>query len=58
MQNFQMSDGGLWGFIIGGLMETVQQAHIALFSSKEKGQQPQDPNQPKPEVKLPDQSQV
>lgn len=46
MRGFQMSDGGLWGFVIGGLMETVQQAHIALFSKKE-SEGPETP--PKPE---------
>lgn len=35
MRGFQLSDGGLSGFVVGGLMESVQQAQIALFSKKE-----------------------
>lgn len=36
LRGFQFSDGGLAGFVIGGLMESVQQAHIAMFSGEEK----------------------
>jgi len=35
MRGFQLSDGGLAGFVVGGLMETAQQAQIALFSKTE-----------------------
>ena len=35
MRGFQLSDGGLMGFVVGGLMESAQQAQIALFSKKE-----------------------
>lgn len=35
MRGFQLSDGGLAGFVVGGLMESAQQAQIALFSKKE-----------------------
>jgi hypothetical protein len=44
MRGFQLSDGGLSGFVVGGLMESVQQAQIALFSKKEEEPKPpQDP---------------
>lgn len=50
MRGFQMSDGGLAGFVVGGLMETAQQAQIALFSKKEDAtpETPQPPEAPKP----------
>lgn len=35
MRGFQLSDGGLSGFVIGGLMEGAQQAHIAFFAKPE-----------------------
>lgn len=36
LRGFMYSDGGLAGFIIGGAMESIQQAHIMLFSGKDK----------------------
>lgn len=38
IRGFQYSDGGLAGFILGGVMESVQQAQIALFSKDEAGE--------------------
>lgn len=32
LRGFQMSDGGLAGFVVGGIMESIQQAHIMFFS--------------------------
>ncbi len=36
IRGFMYSDGGLAGFVVGGTMESVQQAHIMFFSEKEK----------------------
>ncbi|MEW6280278.1 MAG: hypothetical protein AB1758_16740 [Candidatus Eremiobacterota bacterium] len=38
LRGFMYSDGGLSGFIIGGTMESIQQAHIMFFSQKEEKQ--------------------
>lgn len=47
MRGFQLSDGGLMGFVVGGLMESAQQAQIALFSKKEsEGEKPPEENPP------------
>ncbi|MBI3929322.1 MAG: hypothetical protein HY319_27495 [Armatimonadetes bacterium] len=35
LRGFMYSDGSLIGFLIGGVMESVQQAHIMFFSKRE-----------------------
>jgi hypothetical protein len=45
MRGFQLSDGGLSGFVIGGLMEGAQQAHIAFFSKPEEEAGPKPPQE-------------
>lgn len=48
IRGYQYSDGGLSGFVLGGIMETVQQAQIALFAKEEKpdGDDPPGPAKP------------
>ncbi len=38
LRGFMYSDGGLAGFIIGGAMESIQQAHIMMASGKKEDQ--------------------
>ncbi len=42
LRGFMYSDGGLSGFVIGGAMESVQQAHIMFFSEKDAKGKPGD----------------
>lgn len=51
MRGFQLSDGGLSGFVIGGLMESVQQAQIAWSSKKEEQADQAPPTTPPPDNK-------
>ena len=51
MRGFQLSDGGLSGFVIGGLMESVQQAQIAWASKKEEKAEQTPPTSPPPDNK-------
>lgn len=46
MRGFQLSDGGLAGFVVGGIMESIQQAHIMFFSGKDKEEAAEAPKAP------------